>query len=68
MKKILDDPELAAELDKAYKLAAPYRSKVQHKLTLINQCTIFQGSIYLLDTLMVNCFVNPVYIHPDLKV
>lgn len=67
MQQILNDPELLEEFDKAYELAAPYRAKVQYKLRLLQACKIFMGKILLLDEVMVNCFVDPVYIHPDLK-
>ena len=38
IKQIVNDPELYRELCKAYQYAAPYRSKVQYKLALINAC------------------------------
>ena len=35
--EIINDPELYKELEKAYKLASPYRPKVLYRLQLINR-------------------------------
>lgn len=78
MKQILNDPELSAELDKAYELAAPYRMQVQYKRACFNACmTSFNGRFQVIRWSQLIYGLYPGYViidaltgyaHPDFLV
>lgn len=63
----INDKELFAEFEKAYSMVAPYRSKIQYRLSILQQCFFFDSLVHHPSGVtMLAAYCNIPFIHPML--